>query len=382
MNEVPVMNIPKRSGGRAGRSVRPTAFTLVELLVVIAIIAVLIGLLLPAVQSARESSRRVKCLNNMRQVALAALTYESTNKRLPPRKFTKVVTDERRGTRSTVPPPGTNSAPPLVLIMPYFEEAASYALFNLDYGTNDDQPIGPGIPARPGANARARTQQVATFRCPSDNSNGSVPAWGTTLPAGKTNYLACVGGANVRGGTPIDGIFAMADPTNGTPMYGYKMSQLTDGTSKTALFAEVMRGTADWQSSLRDHTSAYMGSTAYSGVPLRDGRGVRECGTSGDRVATQTIVYTGNQLHRDLPQTFMYTHTLPPNWNVRAPGNQRYNCGSTNYSQAHIAASSYHPGGVVMAFADSSTRFVNDNVEFDVWQAVGSRDGGEPAVLP
>ena len=105
--------------------------------------------------------------------------------------------------------------------------------------------------------------------------------------------------------------------------------------------------------------------------------GAKATDTTGDRTATQTIIYTGNQLYRDFPFTFMYTHTLPPNWNARAAGNQRWNCGSTNYSQAHIAASSYHPGGVVLVFADASTRFVNDSVDLAVWQAVGSRAGGE-----
>jgi prepilin-type N-terminal cleavage/methylation domain-containing protein len=361
---------------------RAAGFTLVELLVVIAIIATLIGLLLPAVQSARASARRASCMNNMRQVALAALNYESSKKRMPPRKFTKVVTDSRRNRQLTVPGPNQNSAPPLVLIMPYFEEASSFALFDLDYDTNNDSPISSDIPRKPNANAQARTQQVAAFRCPADPSNGSVPAWGTTLPSGRTNYMACVGGASVRGGTAIDGIFAMPDPPSGQLMSGYKIGQLTDGTSKTALFAEVMRGTADWQSSERDHTSAYIGNSPFSGTREVDGTGVRECGPTGDRTARQTIVYTGNQLHRDLPFTFMYTHTLPPNWNAPNPGGQRWNCGSLNYTQAHIAASSYHPGGVVVAMADVSTRFVNENIDLSVWQGVGSRAGGETAVLP
>ena len=352
------------------------AFTLVELLVVIAIIATLIGLLLPAVQSARESARRIQCGNHVRQVALAALNYEAANRRLPPRRFTKVATDNR-GRTITVPPASQNSAPPLVMIMPYFEESSGFRLFDLNYGTNDDAPISSGIPAKANANAAARTQQVTSFRCPSDPSTGSVPSWGTSLPSGRSNYMACVGGSNMRGGTPIDGMFAIPDPASGSVMQGFKIAKIGDGMSKTAMFGEVMRGTTDWQSSSRDHTSAYIGSTAFSGAQLGDGRGVRQCGTTGDRTATQTIIYTGNQLHRDFPFTFMYTHTLPPNWNAPSPGGQRWNCGSTNYSQAHIAASSYHPGGVSVAFGDASTRFVNDNVDFAVWQAVGSRDGGE-----
>jgi type II secretory pathway pseudopilin PulG len=367
------MRSPELNNGRRTLA----AFTLVELLVVIAIIATLIGLLLPAVQSARESARRIQCGNNIRQVALASLNYEAANKRLPPRRFTKVFTDPQSGRKTTVPPSSQNSAPTLVLIMPYFEESSGFTLFDLNYGTNDDAPIHAGLPSKANANANARTQQVASFRCPSDSSTGSVPSWGTSLPSGRINYLASVGGSNMRGGTPIDGMFAIPDPPDGTAMQGFKIAKIADGMSNTAMFAEVMRGTTEWQGSSRDHTSAYIGSTAFSGAQLADGRGVRQCGTTGDRTATQTIVYTGNQLHRDFPFTFMYTHTLPPNWNAPSPGGQRWNCGSTNYTQAHISASSYHPGGATVVFGDASTRFVSDNVDFAVWQAAGSRNRGE-----
>jgi prepilin-type processing-associated H-X9-DG protein len=80
----------------------------------------------------------------------------------------------------------------------------------------------------------------------------------------------------------------------------------------------------------------------------------------------------------------MYTHTLPPNWNSRtgSSATQKYNCGlAPQFNTAHIAASSYHVGGANVLFADSSTRYVNDNVDFDVWQAVGSRAGGESLTL-
>jgi prepilin-type N-terminal cleavage/methylation domain-containing protein len=360
-------------------NVRPTAFTLVELLVVIAIIGVLIGLLLPAVQSAREAGRRARCLNNIRQVGLSALAYESAKKELPPRRFSKVF-----GT-VTAPPSGTNTAPPLVLMMPYFEEAGSFALFDLDYDTNNDNPIHSSIPARPGANARARAQQVATFLCPSDASRGTVAG-----SAGKTNYMACMGIANMRGADAVtdptnaglQGIFARPDPAAGSPLRGCRRQELVDGSSKTALFAEVMRGTLDNGSSSFDHTTAMIGSTAYTGATVRDGSRVPECRPGGNSIASQRLVYTGNQLHRDNPFTYMYTHTLQPNWNTRSADQQAFNCGASNFSQAHIAASSYHPGGVVVVSADAATRFINESVDPAVWRAFGSRAGGESASVP
>jgi type II secretory pathway pseudopilin PulG len=355
----------------------------VELLVVIAIIAVLIGLLLPAVQSARESSRRVKCINNMRQMGLAALTYENTKKELPPRRFSKVISG------STVPPANINTAPPLVLVMPYFEEAQSYALFDLDYGVLDDTPIHASIPARANANFQARAQQVATFLCPSDPSQGVVSFSGGP-PAGRTNYMACTGIASMRGADPatdptnarLQGIFARVNPANGQVLRGCQLRELTDGASKTAMFAEVMRGTFSFGVPQSDHTTAMIGSSAFTGASVRDGSRVSECRPGGDGIAAQRLVYTGNQLYRDNPFTFMYTHTLQPNWNARSSATQRFNCGNTGFAQAHIAASSYHPNGVVVVSADAATRFVNDTVEFAVWQAFGSRAGGESAVLP
>jgi len=352
--------------------------------VVIAIIGVLIGLLLPAVQSAREAGRRARCLNNIRQVGLSALAYESAKKELPPRRFSKVFG------AVTAPPSGTNTAPPLVLMMPYFEEAGSFALFDLDYDTNNDAPIHSSVPARPNANARARAQQVATFLCPSDNSRGTVPAAGTSSSAGRTNYMACMGIANMRGAdaatdptnAALQGIFARPDPAAGSPLRGCRRQELVDGSSKTALFAEVMRGTFDFGSSQFDHTTAMIGSSAYSGVTIRDGSRVPECRPGGNSIASQRLVYTGNQLHRDNPFTYMYTHTLQPNWNTRSPDQQAFNCGAINFSQAHIAASSQHPGGVVVVSADAATRFINDSVDPAVWRAFGSRAGGESASVP
>jgi prepilin-type processing-associated H-X9-DG protein len=81
---------------------------------------------------------------------------------------------------------------------------------------------------------------------------------------------------------------------------------------------------------------------------------------------------------------FMVTHTLPVNWNRRSasPTQQTFNCGDVSYRVAHVAASSYHPGGANVGLADGSVRFIEETIEFDVWQAAGSRAGGEPLTLP
>ena len=345
-------------------------FTLVELLVVIAIIATLIGLLLPAVQSAREAARRTQCANSLRQIGIATLGYESAKKRFPPRRHTIGASGVTYSSEASAQ----------VMILPYFEEAAKFQQFDLQYHVRTDAPLVPGTPPKAGANAAARVGDVPPFLCPSDSSPHLVSN------SGRSNYAVCVGGAAFRGGVTwngrsLDGIFAMPNPPAGSVLQGCKISEIADGTSKTALFAEVMRGAAAFNDTSTVHTTAFNTSSTFAARQLADGRTVPQCLPN----ATETpIQYIGQQYYRgDLTYTFMYTHTLPPNWNARtgASSSQRYNCGTTAFSVAHIAASSYHPGGANVLFADSSTRYVNDNVDFDAWQAVGSRAGGETLTL-
>ena len=334
-------------GMAAARPLRDRiGFTLVELLVVIAIIATLIGLLLPAVQSAREAARRSSCSNNLKQVGLATLNYESANKRFPPRRLQPA------------------EASPQVLILSYLEEGSRFAQFDLTVNIHNS-PLNS-------QNGRARQQDVASYLCPSDSSTARYET------AGRSNYFACVGGAPWAGGTRIDGIFAMPDTTRD----GYKASNITDGLSKTALFAEVMRGTVPDGTSTVTHTTAFTIATTYTGAQLENGTRVPQCMQNANGTQLQ---YTGQQYYRAfLPFTFMYTHTLPPNWN-RNTGNratQRHNCGQGNFNTAHIAASSYHGNLVGVVMADGSVRFVEDSVDFTVWQGVGSRAGGEAATVP
>jgi prepilin-type processing-associated H-X9-DG protein len=140
-------------------------------------------------------------------------------------------------------------------------------------------------------------------------------------------------------------------------------------------------------SGIRDHITVILNSSistpqAYDGTVLPqciDGSGW-----------TSSIKYVGHQYYRAVPSNSHYSHTLPPNWNRKvSSGTQHYSCGAylgdaggTYPWLMHIAASSYHTGGVNVAFADGSVRFIRDTIDFATWKAIGTRDGGEVVTVP
>src|SRR5262245_49398554 len=171
------MKGPSRTG-------RP-AFTLIELLVVIAIIAILIGLLLPAVQKVREAAARLKCSNNLKQLGLAAHNYESANNYLPPRVGRTIINGSVFN----------NDASPQASILAYVEQANKYNQFNFNYRTWDDL-AGPGMPAAPNINKPAREQDVPIYLCPSDPSGTQKASdWVNVANGaeGRLNYLGNLG---------------------------------------------------------------------------------------------------------------------------------------------------------------------------------------------
>jgi len=314
-------------------STRRAGFTLIELLVVIAIIAILIGLLLPAVQKVREAASRMKCTNNLKQIGLACHNYESTNGFLPP-----VLLGPANGT-------------PIVAMLPYFEQANKYQQFDLNADLNSQA---------------ARGQDMNILLCPSDQSQGrfSVTLNGVSEPVGRTNYQANLG---------AQGWFAATDGTAGpfvrvTGNIGVKITAITDGTSNTAMYGEIKRGNNSFGTNPALQVYNVPFATWDANLATYDYDQATACAA----MLTTGFDYTGLQYYRSgVVWTGWYTHTAPPNY-------KGFDCiRQTGLNRGHIAARSYHTGGVNIVRADGSVSFVRDTIALNVWKAFGSRANGE-----
>jgi prepilin-type N-terminal cleavage/methylation domain-containing protein/prepilin-type processing-associated H-X9-DG protein len=300
---------------------RRTAFTLIELLVVIAIIAILIGLLLPAVQKVREAAARAQCQNNLKQIGVGLHNYHSAYQKLPP---------------------GSNPSgfTVLTLLLPFMEQDNLYKQINFTASADDPLNAGPnGTP-------------IKTLICPSD---------AFTLPQGLAgnNYFANYGtNINFFGNSSVaNGVFALRDN-------GISLLAITDGTSNTVAFSELKKG--DFNNAV--YSPADWLNVGSAGLPTTADQAYSICQTVNVQDLSLQCFSAGGEWLGDDNTGTAYTHVVPPNTTNC--------CWLANLTFA-VTASSYHTNGVNLLLCDGSVRFVPNSISLATWRALGTRQGGE-----
>jgi prepilin-type N-terminal cleavage/methylation domain-containing protein/prepilin-type processing-associated H-X9-DG protein len=323
-------------------------FTLIELLVVIAIIAVLIALLLPAVQAAREAARRSQCINNLKQIGIGVLNYESTNGSFPP------------GEKGCCW--GTWG----VFILPYIEQSALYNAWN-SLGSN--VPSGGALDSylryAGAANTTVTFSRVNAYVCPSDPSGGvqrtnssryhnyavnygetdqaQTTAYNIPSPVNKSITARFLGAPFVDMGSPnVDDTGYVAGFLTLTPA---TIASITDGVSNTLMASELRIASPQNDNDLRGFT--WWGPSA----------------------SFNTIIPPNSTFPDAMGNGGCSVQKPPCNGNLTAPG--------AKSALVYLGARSYHAGGVNASMCDGSVRFAKDSVNILTWMALGSTQGAE-----
>lgn len=313
-------------------------FTLIELLVVIAIIGVLVALLLPAVQKAREAARRAQCANNLKQLGLAIQNYHASENCFPVGFFVA----------ENMPYPNFHYCwSGLAQLTPYLEQTSVFDSLNFDFPFADNPPTYAILPQ----NSTVLRTTVQLFVCPSE------PLRKPDEPFGPTNYAFCTGDGR-QGGDPNEAV------ANGLFVRGRakKFGDILDGSSKTIAMGEQLFGQPG-------------GFAPPSAVPPARGMAFTSATTLTDTDCANPdsgwLLLRGSHWWQgDCINTLFNTYLTP--------NSPRPDCEGGNYHfPGWKAARSSHQGGVHVLFGDGRVDFVGDAIDAATWLALGTRDGNE-----